>query len=310
MSIQKDPKLVIKILALLLIAALSVFIVKDAIAEAPFVQSSIESVEENRSTIMKFSGATLSASLAISALPDDFATPLAKLLSDMNTYFVFLLTILLLEGILLKSGLDAAFGVMIPIACILTAISLGVKKEVLKNLAAKLLVLALAVAFVVPCSTYMTKIVAAELETYVEDTIVETEEGLGQLDDVMKGDGDSKTVFEKISGLFHSAIQGMSDLFTHIQNTIRKCMNAIAILIVTNFVMPLLTFFILKWILKETFNLVIPAFPVQKIQNLKKSFSADTERKAGPGAEPENSDPAACIEQKRNLPEHIKLGKR
>ena len=95
MSIQKDPKLVIKILALLLIAALSVFIVKDAVAEAPFVQSSIESVEENRSTIMKFSGATLSASLAISALPDDFATPLAKLLSDMKTYIVFLLTIIL-----------------------------------------------------------------------------------------------------------------------------------------------------------------------------------------------------------------------
>ena len=279
MSIQKNPKLVIKIVALLLVAALSVFIVKDTIPKTQFVQSSIESVEENRSTIMKFSAATLSASLAISALPDDFATPLAKLLSDMNTYFVFLLTVLLFEGILLKSGLDAAFGFMIPIACILAAISLGTKKEMLKNLAAKLLILALAVAFVVPCSTHMTKIVAAELQSYVEDTIVETEEGLGQIDDVIKGDGDSKTVFEKISGLLHSAIKGMSDLFTHIQNTIRKCMNAVAILIVTNFVMPLLTFFILKWILKESFNVVIPAFPTHAIQNMKKSFTTDAKGK-------------------------------
>ena len=279
MSIQKNPKLVIKIVALLLIAALSVFIVKDTIPKAQFVQSSIESVEENRSTIMKFSAATLSASLAISALPDDFATPLAKLLSDMNTYFVFLLAVLLFEGILLKSGIDVAFGIMIPISCILTAISLGTKKKMLKNLAVRLLVLALAVAFVVPCSTHMTKIVAAELQTYVEDTIVETEEGLGQIDDIMKGDEDSKTVFEKVSGLFHSAIKGVSDLLTHIQNTIRKCMNSIAILIVTNFVMPLLTFFILKWLLKETFNVMIPAFPAHTIQNMKKPFVADTKSK-------------------------------
>ena len=294
MSIQKNPKLVIKILALILAAAISILIVKDTIPKAEFVQSSVESVEESRSTIMKFSAATLSASLAISALPDDFATPLAKLLSDMNTYFVFLLTILLFEGILLKSGLDAAFGIMIPIACILAAISLGTKKELLKNLAAKLFVLALAVAFVVPCSTHMTKIVAAELQTYVEDTIVETEEGLGQIDDIMEGGEDSKTVFEKISGLFHSAIKGMSDLFTHIQNTIRKCMNAIAILIVTNFVMPLLTFFALKWILKETFHVVLPSVPVPALPNRKKVPAADTNCKEAPAPKEEETEHQPC----------------
>jgi len=35
-------------------------------------------------------------------------------------------------------------------------------------------------------------------------------------------------------------------------------MNSIAILILTNCLMPLLTFFILKWILKETFQIIIP----------------------------------------------------
>ena len=34
---------------------------------------------------MKFSGATLSASLAMSALPDDFASPLADTIADLNT---------------------------------------------------------------------------------------------------------------------------------------------------------------------------------------------------------------------------------
>ena len=267
----KNPKRAIKILALLLAAAISLFIVTETLPEAAFVQSSIQSVEESRSTIMKFSAATLSASLAISALPDDFATPLAQSLSDMNIYFVFLLMILFFEGILLQSGIEAAFGVMIPIACILTAASIAAKKEMLKGLAAKILALALAIAFVVPCSTYATKIVAAELQTYVDETIVETEEGVGKIDDVIASDSDEsdKTIFEKLSDLFHTAIQGMSDLLEYIQNTIRKCLNSIAILIVTNFVMPLLTFFALKWILKETFNAVIPSVPVVPLHVLK-----------------------------------------
>ena len=285
MSIQKNPKLTIKLLALILAAVLSVLVLRNVIPKAGFVQSSIECVEESRNTIMKFSGATLSASLAITALPKDLATPLAQTLSDMNIYFVLLLTILVFEGILLKAGFDVAFGLMIPLACILTAISLGTKKELLKDLAAKLLVLALAIAFVVPCSTHVTKLVEAEFKSYVEDTIVETEEGVGKLDDVMKGGGDSSTVFDKVSGLFHAAIQGISDIPTHIQNTIQKCLNSIAILIVTNFVMPLLSFFVLKWILKETFSVVVPAVSVRKIQNLKTPFASGTEPAAvGSGA--------------------------
>lgn len=37
---------------------------------------------------MEFSGATIATSLAITALPDDFGTPLADTLADMNMYFV------------------------------------------------------------------------------------------------------------------------------------------------------------------------------------------------------------------------------
>ena len=67
-----------------------------------------------------------------------------------------------------------------------------------------------------------------------------------------------KTVFEKLSDLFQTAVQGISDLLLHFQNTIRRCMNSIAILILTNCIMPLFTFFVLKWILGEIFQIAIP----------------------------------------------------
>lgn len=65
-------------------------------------------------------------------------------------------------------------------------------------------------------------------------------------------------MFEKLSDLFQTAIRDISDLMLHFQNTIRKCMNSIAILILTNCLMPLLTFFVLKWILRELFQIAAP----------------------------------------------------
>ena len=93
----KHASLATKILLLVLIAALSFFAVTAWLPETEFVADSIESVEESSNTVMRFSAATLATSVAISALPDDFATPLAESLADMNINFVAILVVLFLE---------------------------------------------------------------------------------------------------------------------------------------------------------------------------------------------------------------------
>jgi len=254
----KHATLATKILLLFLIAALSFFAVTAWLPESEFVMDSIESVENSSNTVMRFSAATLATSVAISALPDDFATPLAESLADMNIYFVAILVVLFLEKILIQYGIKLAFAIVIPLACLTGAIALGMKKDLLKNLAIRLGVLGLAVALVVPCSTHITNVVAADLTAYVDNTIEETTDGADKLHEAMEGGAAEKTIFEKLSDLFQTAIHDISDLMMHFQNNIRRCMNSIAILILTNCLMPLLTFFIIKWILKETFQIVIP----------------------------------------------------
>ena len=248
----KHATLAIKILSLSLIAALSFFVASAKLPETDFVKDSLESVEASGNTVMRLSAATLSASLAISALPDDFATPLADSLADMNFYLVAILVALFLEKILIRYGINVAFTILIPLACFVT------RRNLLKSLAIRLCVLALAVAFVVPCNTHITGIVASDLTVYVNDTIEETEGGAGKLHEAMEGGAEDKTMFEKLSDLFQTAIRDISDLMLHFQNTIRKCMNSIAILILTNCLMPLLTFFVLRWILRELFQIAIP----------------------------------------------------
>lgn len=270
----KHAVLAIKILSLLLAAVFSFFVLSAALPKSGFVKDSLESVEESSDTVMKFSAATLSTSLAISALPDDFATPLADSLSDMNIYFIAILAVLFFEKILIQYGIKLAFTILIPAACALGILFVFTKRDLLKGLAIRLCVLGLAVAFVVPCSTHITGIVASDLTDYVSETIQETEDGAGKLNDAMEDGAEDKSIFENLSDLFQTAIHGISDLMLHFQNTIRKAMNSIAILILANCIMPLLTFFVLKWVLKELFQIAIPLPPIGR------------RRSAGPGSDP------------------------
>ena len=88
---------------------------------------------------------------------------------------------------------------------------------------------------------------------------------LNKLNTAMESNEDDKNMFEKLSELFQTAIRDISDLLLHFQNNVRRCMNSIAILIFTNFVMPILTFFVLKWVLNETFHIVIPTPNLKQI---------------------------------------------
>lgn len=255
---EKNARLAVKILSLCLIAALSFFVATAKVPETGFVRDSLESVEDSSATVMKFSAATLSTSLALSALPDDFATPLADSLADMNVYFVAILVVLFLEKILIQYGIKAAFAILLPLACLAGVLSAVTRRDLLRSLAVRLCVLALAVAFVVPCSTHLTRVVASDLTAYVDETIQETEDGSDKLGEAMEDGAGERTIFEKLSDLFQTAIRDISDLMLHFQNTIRRCMNSIAILILTNCLMPLLTFLILRWILRELFQIAIP----------------------------------------------------
>lgn len=261
---EKYANIAIKILALAIVAALSFFVAATAVPETGFIKDSIDSVQDSQNTVMEFSAATLASSVAITALPDDFATPLADSLADMNIYFVLILVVLFLEKILIQYGLKLAFAIVIPIACTIGILFIFVDRPALKSIAVRLCILALSVSFVIPCSTHITNYVASDLNAYVNETIDETNAGANKINEAMTEGAEDQTIFERMSELFQTAINGVSDLMVHIQNTIRRCMNSIAILILTNCLMPLLNFFVLKWILKETFHIMIPIPPLRR----------------------------------------------
>lgn len=244
-----------KILLAIFIAVFSVFVLAYKVPESGYVQETLESLEESKTTVMEFSGATIAVSLAITALPDDFGSPLANTLTDMNKYFVFIFAVLYVEKLIVVEGVRFSFVYIIPIACLLYILFVLSGKAVLKALAAKLMILGLAVVFVIPISTHLTEKVCEDYLVYVDETIAEANAGAEKVNGVMASGEEGATVFDRLTDAFKTAVQGISDLLTYFENVLKKCVNSIAIMIVTTFVLPMLVLLLFRWLLKELFSL-------------------------------------------------------
>ena len=271
-----------KILLAIFIIVFSIFVLAYKVPESKFVQETLENLEESKTTVMEFSGATIAVSLAITALPDDFGSPLANTLADMNKYFIFIFAVLYVEKLIVVEGMMLSFVYIIPIACCLYILSVLSGKAVFKIFASKLMILGLAVVLVIPLSTHFTEKVCKDYLVYVDETIAEANGGAEKVNEVMASGDEGTTVFEKLTEAFKTAVQGISDLLTYFENVLKKCVNSIAIMIVTTFVLPMIVLLLFRWLLKELFSLSLSAPRVDivlpKEKNDKKVIGTDREK--------------------------------
>lgn len=267
---EKNAKFALRIIVPIFIAILSIFVLANKIPQTKFIEKSVESLDENKNTVIEFTGATMATSLAISALPDDFASPLANSLADMNKYFVIILAVTFLERMILLEGTKFAFLVVIPIACGIYLISLIPHLELIRNFSIKLAILGMALILAIPCSTYLVDTLGANYMTYVQETIVETDEGAEKINELIASGDEDASFFEKLSNAFKTAIAGVTDLIEYFNTTIKKCMNSIAVLIVTTCIVPICVLFFFKWLLKELFSIHLPEIEPHKSRKSRK----------------------------------------
>lgn len=250
---MKRIEKIVRILAVVFVMVFSMNVLFYKIPETKWVQETIESLEKSQDTIMTFSGTTIATSIAISALPDDFASPLAGTISDLNVYFVFMLIVVFVEKLLVVEGIKIALAVVIPAACALYAAYVLSTKDVFRDFAKKLLILGIAVVTVIPVSTHFTETVCDDYMAYVDETIAETEAGA---DEINNSD---------------SVIQNVGNMLTYFKNVVKKCVNSVAIMVVITFVVPLLVLMLFRWLLKELFALHIP-IPDKQLTDLQEKL--------------------------------------
>ena len=264
---------------MIFLMVLSFSVLTRIIPESKFVQETIQHLEESQNTIMKFSGTTIATSLSLSALPNDFASPLASTVSDLNTYFIFIFAVLFVEKLVVIEGIKIALVWMIPAACILYIAAILTSKEMFKNFAKKLLILGISIIMVIPISTHFTETVCADYLTYVDETIEEADAGANKINELMAEENEDATFFDKLTDAFKTAIRDVNDLLAYFKNVVKKCVNSVAVMIVTTFVLPMLTMLLFRWLLTELFalHLPVPKVSVKLPKELKKRFTKETD---------------------------------
>ena len=272
MDTEKIVTKAVKILFAVFLMVISICVLAGKVPEMEYVTNSIENLDESRDRVMTFSGATLTASTAISLLPKDWANPLANSLADMNKYFIFIFAVIFLEKLIVIEGIKISFTYILPAACALYILFELLQKEKIKEWAIKIAILGIAVVCVIPFSIHFTGKVSEDYLAYVDETIAEANAGAEKIYEIKEVNEDEDTFLDKISDVFVNAYQGVKDLFTYFNNLTKRCINSIAIIMVITFVLPLLTLVFFRWLLKELFslNLNISVPKIKEIHIVKK----------------------------------------
>lgn len=236
------------------IAVVSICILAKVIPASSFIQTTLSSLESSKEKVMDLSGATLGASVGLSALPDDFASPLANSFADLMKYYIFIFAVLFVENLIVVEGTRIALVYIVPAACVIYMIGRFFQKEFIREFAMKLAVLACALVLAVPVSTHFTDAICSQYLASIDATIEQTETQVEQTDNDTQTSKEDQGIKDKLNALYDSATSAVGDLVAKFKVMLKDCIQAIAILIVTTFVMPILTLLFFKWLLQELFQ--------------------------------------------------------
>lgn len=232
--------------ALVLIAVLSMTLVKDTVTAPDFHAKTIESLEETEGTVMKLTAASLAVSTAISMLPGDTAMPIADKISDLSGYLLIVLCAVFLEKYLLTLTGYATFLVLIPAACALYILYLFAQRDGFRVLAKKLTAFGLVIFLMVPGSVAVSNLIEDTYDASMQTTIESADDISDKADD--------SGFLNKIPNLKDKAEQWFKDMI-----------KAIAVMIVTSCLIPIFVLMAFIWLVKTIFGINI-SVPKRKKQ--------------------------------------------
>lgn len=274
MENEKQKKIIFALIPIV-IALLSFFVIARFTSSTEFNAKTIQSLDDKKTTVMELAAASTAASAAITLIPGDVGTPIANKLADLSSYFLIVLSAIYLEKYLVTITGYAAFKILVPIACVFFSGYLLWRKEILRVVAQKFLLFGLAVYLVIPASVKVADMIETTYASSIESTIetakqttdeIESETGeSGQVDDKSSNeksqsdsDSDSKeNAGGFFSGLFNKVQEGVSTATVNVENVLNNFIEALAILLVTSCLIPILVLIFFVWLVKMLLGLNI-----------------------------------------------------
>ena len=240
---REGSKKMLFILIPLIIAITSATVVTREVTSTKFHKNAIESLEDKRTNVLELMAACTATSAAITLIPGDAGTPIADKLADLSTYFIIVISAIYLEKYLLTITGYAAFSFLIPLACLCWILAVALKNRAWTYLSLKMALFGLAIFLVVPISMKMSGIIENTYQTSIEETVNSAKKTNKEIEEGSKDEGFWKGIWARIS----SEAEGISE---ELKNTLNNMVEAIAVMLVTSCLIPILVLVFFFWLVK------------------------------------------------------------
>ena len=245
----------------LVVAALISLLLLANIASSPSTYSGMyETLDEKKLNVMGLAATTTAASAAISVLPDDIGSAIANKLADFASYFVVILSVIYLEKFLLTTFGFLAFGILIPMACVLFAIAVFLRRGTLtkvnlQRLGTKLTAFGLALALVVPASVWLTDNIDKTFDESIAAYNAAAQQATQELEESVQEDTqEDKGLLEGIADAmqdgFTAITQGVQDALDNLGQQLNNMIDTVAVMVVTSCLIPLIVLMVFLQVVK------------------------------------------------------------
>ena len=240
---------------LVLLAVFSFLFLGDRAAEPASHTATISVIDEKTEDVMRLTASASLASIGVSAIPGDTATPIAAKLADFSEYFLLILCVLYSEKYLVGIIGAGVFKVLIPCACALGVVSLFRWPQLFRRLAFKLAAVGIALYLIIPISFKVSDMIYGAYRESIDGTISAAEtlsEETAPLADAAEDKGLIQNILDRLK-------ETTTSLTDKAVDAVNRFVETLAVMIVTSCIIPLLVLLFFLWVIKQLTGLDLAA---------------------------------------------------
>ena len=238
-------------LALVILAVVSFFPLAKSFPDSKLYDGAVKectaSIDEKTATVLRLTATATVTSAGISAIPGDTATPIAEKLADFSEYFLVILCVLYAEKYLLAIIPTGVFRLLVPLACAFFIVGALRSSRRWAVQGGRLLLIGLLMLCVIPVSLKVSDTIYRNYQESISATINAAEALTETTDELVQAQEDQGLI-EKILGKIKETTGSLTN---RAAETLNRFVEAVAVMIVTSCVIPILVLLFFIWVIKQ-----------------------------------------------------------
>ena len=218
----------------------------------------INALDQNRVQLLKLSAESAGASAVISALPSDMCSSLADQLAQFTTYFLAIFSVIFLEKYLLTIFGFASCYFLIPVGCGALLINFFFPARFLRSIGPKFIALGVALLLVIPTGVWVNDQIKAVYNKSIDLAIQSAADVSDNLTGVLSDEaGEDTSVIDEAKTMLEEIPGSVAGVIGKFKGVLNRFIEAAAIMIVTNCLVPIAVILLFGWLIKTLFTVQI-----------------------------------------------------